>query len=268
MPRIKCWSVGGADDFEFARLQGDGAVGPHLRPAANPHHRPVLRHAADLHERDARLLPPARHQPDLLARQATAEQESALPGPIGGPGDGSRHREIRPPELEAGVQEVTQAAGGVAIAVDEGLEGRVQALLDEVDELRRQAEALERTSSLQSAEGLLQDAQDVNGVTVLAAMTSASNNDSLREISDWLRDKLVSGIVVLGAVINDWPAFVAMVTPDLVSQGRHAGDIIREVARVAGGGGGGRPELAQAGGKDKTKLKAALALVPGLVKKA
>ena len=86
------------------------------------------------------------------------------------------------------------------------------------------AEALERAGSLQSAEGLLQDAQDVNGVTVLAAMTSASNNDSLREISDWLRDKLGSGIVVLGAVINERPTITIGVTPDLVTAGTDARD--------------------------------------------
>ncbi|MCH7624909.1 MAG: alanine--tRNA ligase [Chloroflexi bacterium] len=146
------------------------------------------------------------------------------------------------------------------------LEGRVQVLLDEVDELRRQAEALERAGSLQSAEGLLQDAQDVNGVTVLAAMTSASNNDSLREISDWLRDKLGSGIVVLGAVINERPTITIGVTPDLVTAGTDARDYARDLGKFIGGGGGGRADMAQAGGRDVSRLDEAINAAADLVR--
>ncbi|MCH8063461.1 MAG: alanine--tRNA ligase, partial [Chloroflexi bacterium] len=146
------------------------------------------------------------------------------------------------------------------------LEGRVQVLLDEVDELRRQAEALERASSLQSAEGMLQNAQDVNGVTVLASRTSASNNDSLREISDWLRDKLGSGIVVLGAVINDRPTITISVTPDLVTSGTDARDYARDLGKFIGGGGGGRADMAQAGGRDVSRLDEAINAAADLVR--
>jgi alanyl-tRNA synthetase len=87
----------------------------------------------------------------------------------------------------------------------------------------------------------------------------------MRELSDWFRDKLGSGIIVLGAAIENKPMFIAAVTPDLVEKGYHAGNLVRQVANVVGGGGGGRPTMAQAGGVDLARLGEALALVPQLV---
>ena len=146
------------------------------------------------------------------------------------------------------------------------LETRVQALLDQLDEARHETESLERRLSLQAAEELLGSRREVNGVTVLAARASASNVDSLREVGDWLRDKLGSGVVVLGSVLNDRPILVAMVTPDLVAKGIDASVIVREAAKTIRGGGGGQPELAQAGGRRADKLDEALSLVPDLVR--
>ena len=154
----------------------------------------------------------------------------------------------------------------LAAAVDD-IEDRVQRLLDERDELQRENEALQRRLSLQSADGLLDSAQDVEGVAVLTARAPVSNADSLREMGDYLRDKLGSGVVVLGSVINDRPMLVAMVTTDLIeAKGLNAAEIARGAAMAVGGGGGGRAEVAQAGGRDAGKLDAALALVPGLVR--
>ena len=149
------------------------------------------------------------------------------------------------------------------------VEERVQSLMAELDSLHREQEAMERRLSLQAAEGLLTQAQDVDGVTVLSARASAASADSLREVGDYLRDKLGSGVVVLGAVVNDRPMLVAMVTRDLIeSTGLNASDIARGAARVVGGGGGGRPDVAQAGGRDASKLDDALAQVPDLVRDA
>ena len=154
----------------------------------------------------------------------------------------------------------------LAAAVDD-IEDRVQRLLDDRDDLQRENETLQRRLSLQSADGLLDSAQDVDGVAVLSVRTSVSNADSLREMGDYLRDKLGSGVVVLGSVINDRPMLVAMVTNDLIeAKGLNAADIARGAARAVGGGGGGRAEVAQAGGRDASKLDDALALVPGLVR--
>jgi alanyl-tRNA synthetase len=90
----------------------------------------------------------------------------------------------------------------------------------------------------------------------------------LREMGDWFRDRLGSGVIVLGTVIEGKPTFIAAVTPDLTPQGLHAGKLIKAVAQVVGGGGGGKPTMAQAGGKDATRLNEALAKVDSLVSEA
>ena len=159
--------------------------------------------------------------------------------------------------------------GSKLVAAVDDIEDRVQRLLDERDELQRENETLQRRLSLQSADGLLDSAQDVDGVSVLAARAPVSNADSLREMGDYLRDKLGSGVVVLGSVINNRPMLVAMVTSDLIEAiGLNAVDIARGAAKAVGGGGGGRAEVAQAGGRDASKLDDALALAPGLVREA
>ena len=134
----------------------------------------------------------------------------------------------------------------------------VQRIQDENDELRRQIETLERRNTLQAAEILLDTRQDINGVSVLAARTEASNADGMREISDWLRDKMGSGIVVLGAVINERPTISVGITRDLVDGGADAREYARELGRIIGGGGGGRPDMAQAGGRNTENLDSAI----------
>ena len=146
------------------------------------------------------------------------------------------------------------------------IEGRIDGLLEELTSLRRENENLERKLSLTSASDLLDRRQDVGGVSVLTAKVDAANVDSMREMGDWLRDKMGSGVVVLGAVINERPSLISMVTPDLRSSGLDAAGIVRGAAKVVGGGGGGRPDAAQAGGRDASKLDDALSLVPNLVK--
>ena len=146
------------------------------------------------------------------------------------------------------------------------VETRVRALMDELESLQREREAMERRLSLQSAEALLDSVREIGGVKVLSVRAQAANADSLREIGDYLRDKMRSGVVVLGSVINDRPMLVSMVTADLVSdKGLNAAHIARTAARAIGGGGGGRPDVAQAGGRDASKLDDALALVPDIV---
>ena len=136
---------------------------------------------------------------------------------------------------------------------------RVDELLAQVDEARKAMASAQRQSSQTEADELLGKAQEVGGVSVLATPVGADNLDAVRATGDWLRDKLGSGIVVLGAVLNERPMVVAMVTPDLVDKGFSAGDIVKAAAAAMGGGGGGRPNSAQAGGKDPAQLPDALA---------
>ena len=147
------------------------------------------------------------------------------------------------------------------------LEERLDSFIRESDQLRRQVAALERESLRREAQELLSRVQDVEGMKVLAAQTSASSADAMRDMGDWLKSKLSSGVIVLAAVHNDRPTIIAMVTPDLVDRGLHAGNIAKETASVVEGGGGGRPEIAQAGGRRADKLDEALRRVPEVVRK-
>jgi len=133
------------------------------------------------------------------------------------------------------------------------------------DTERRNREALEKELARMRVESLLGQVEEIKGVKVLVARVPSSRVEILREMADFIRDKLKSVILVLGTISEGRPVFLAAVTPDLVSRGYDAGKIVREVAKVAGGGGGGKPNLAQAGGKHKEKLDEALRLVKSLV---
>ena len=145
---------------------------------------------------------------------------------------------------------------------------RIRELQEEIGSLRRDNETLQRRLSMQSAEELLDARQDVDGVSVLASQVSVAQVEGLREMGDWLRDKMGSGVVVLGAAVDDRPVLVAMVTADLIERGLDASVIARGAAKAIKGGGGGRPDVAQAGGKDASGLGQAMELVPDLVREA
>ena len=129
----------------------------------------------------------------------------------------------------------------------------------------KRSASLERELSRNIVEALLEKTEQVNGITVLTASVPSCSMPVLREMGDLLRDRLKSAVIVLGTVYQDKPAFMANVTPDLLDRGLHAGDIVKQVAAVTGGSGGGKAAMAQAGGRDKSKLEEALALVKGLV---
>ena len=146
------------------------------------------------------------------------------------------------------------------------LEARLDSFIQENEDLRKQLEGFQKTSLRGEAEELLSQIQDVDGVKVVAGRTSACGSDGMREMADFLRDKLGSVVVALAAVVEGSPILITMVTPDLVERGLHAGNIARDTAKVMGGGGGGRPEMAQAGGKQPEKVDEALNGVPALVR--
>ena len=148
------------------------------------------------------------------------------------------------------------------------LESRLDSYMQETDDLRRRLSGMERSLLRAEAESLLQRVVDVSGVLVVAGRTSANNADGMREMGDFLRDKLSSCVVTLGGLAEGSPILVTMVTSDLVERGLNAGNIARDAAKLMGGGGGGRPEMAQAGGRQPEKLDEALAAVPNLVRAA
>ncbi len=146
------------------------------------------------------------------------------------------------------------------------LEARLDAYMADTDVLRRRLADAERTSLRSEAESLLGRTHDIDGVKLVAGVTSAHNVEAMREMGDYLKQKLDSVVVALGAVIDGSPIIVTMITPDLVSRGLHAGNIARDAAKLMGGGGGGRPETAQAGGRQPERLGAALDSVGNLVR--
>jgi alanyl-tRNA synthetase len=141
---------------------------------------------------------------------------------------------------------------------DSALVARVDALFEEVDSLKRRVQALEREVGRSHAESLLAEAERVDGRALLTARVPASSPEALREMGDWLRDQLGSAVIVLGTVVEGRPSLLAMVTPDLACRGLHAGELVKRAAQMTGGGGGGRPEMAQAGGRDASRLDEAL----------
>lgn len=146
------------------------------------------------------------------------------------------------------------------------LEARLDAYMTDTDVLRRRLADAERVSLRSEAESLLDRTRDVDGVKLVAGVTSAHNVEAMREMGDFLKQKLENVVIALGAVIDGSPIIVTMVTPDLVSRGLHAGNIARDAAKLMGGGGGGRPETAQAGGRQPERLGAALDSVANLVR--
>jgi alanyl-tRNA synthetase len=144
---------------------------------------------------------------------------------------------------------------------------RLQKLLEEQRVLEKQLAELEGRLARSKAEDLVKAARQVNGVAVIAGRIDGLDPDGLRAVADTLRNRLGSGIVCVGSVVDGKVNLIAAVTKDLTSRFQ-AGKLIQEVAKAVGGGGGGRPDLAQAGGKDPAKLDAALELAYAFVARA
>ncbi len=135
---------------------------------------------------------------------------------------------------------------------------RIEALQQQLRETERANESLQAKLANIEAASLKDDVEEINGVRVLAKRVDVSDMDALRGMMDELKSSLGSAIIVLGSAQGEKVNLVASVSKDLIDQGYHAGKLIKEVATRCGGGGGGRPDMAQAGGKDASKLEEAL----------
>ncbi|CEO25074.1 alanine--tRNA ligase [Paraclostridium sordellii] len=143
-------------------------------------------------------------------------------------------------------------------AKEDNLVARVGHLLDETKSLAKELNEVKAKMSLQSADSILDSKVDINGVNIVTSKFEDMDMDTLRNTADTLRDKLSSGVVVLANVAGGKINFVATATKDVVEKGVHAGNIVKEVAQIAGGKGGGRPNMAQAGAPDVNKVDEAL----------
>ena len=165
--------------------------------------------------------------------------------------------------LERLEAQLREAAEALRVAPAE-VPARVRRLLEQVRQLEQERGA----HPAADVERLLGTMREVEGVRVLTARVDGLGHDALRRIGDEVRARLGSGVIVLASVVNEKVAMVAMVTPDLVARGLQADALARHAAAVLGGSGGGRAELAQAGGRDVARVEEALGSVPDAVRAA
>lgn len=148
----------------------------------------------------------------------------------------------------------------------EEIVARIDGLNSRVRELEKEIGALHTKLAKNEVQDLLTGVKDVKGVQVVVGQVAAADMENLRATGDMVRDRLQSGVVVLGAVNGDKVNFIAMATADCIGKGIHAGNIIKATAKAAGGGGGGRPDMAQAGGKQPEKIGEALQIAEQIIK--
>ena len=153
-------------------------------------------------------------------------------------------------------------------ASDSELQSRVEKLLAQNTEQEKEIHSLRQVRAGSEIETLVAEGQTIDGFRVVTGRVSPKNLDAFRRMADTLREKLVSGVGILGAALDNRATFLTVVTDDLIKgRGLKAGDIVKQVAQVAGGGGGGKPHMAQAGAKDIDKLDEALSRALEIVKK-
>jgi len=142
---------------------------------------------------------------------------------------------------------------------------KVNQIIDKNKELENEVEKFKNLQSKNAVSSLIENAQEISGVKVLTAEVENQSMDMLREMADQFRNKLGSAIIVLASPAEGKVNLIAAATKDLVGK-VHAGNIVKEAAKVCGGGGGGRPDIAQAGGKDPAKIKEALEAAERIIK--
>ncbi|QHS22854.1 alanine--tRNA ligase [Virgibacillus sp. MSP4-1] len=140
----------------------------------------------------------------------------------------------------------------------EQIPARIDTLFAEMKEVERENESLKAKLSSLEAKSITDTVEEINGVSVLAAKVDVSDMNALRNMVDEMKHTLGSAVILLGAVSNGKVQLAAGVSKDLMDQGYHAGNLIKEAASRCGGGGGGRPDMAQAGGKQPDKIDEAI----------
>ena len=146
----------------------------------------------------------------------------------------------------------------------EELTNRLTQLLSQLRDSEKKLESLSAQNTAGKMDVLLKSMFEIEGIPTVIAQVTAENTDDLRQMADILREKMGKGIVVLAAEIDGKASLLAAATKDLAPR-FHAGNLIREAAKLVGGGGGGRPDLAQAGGKNPEKIPEAMKKIQGLV---
>ncbi|WP_347862687.1 alanine--tRNA ligase [Salimicrobium sp. PL1-032A] len=155
-------------------------------------------------------------------------------------------------------ESILHSAGDLLKSRMEQVPERVQALHAEIRELKKENESLTSKLSNLEASSILDEVKDVDGISVLSKQVDVKDMNALRAMMDDLKQQVASGVILLATPNGEKVQLIAGVSKDLVEQGFHAGNLVKGAASRCGGGGGGRPDMAQAGGKDVSKIREAL----------
>ena len=159
------------------------------------------------------------------------------------------------------MQEVLNTTAEALKCAPKDLAKKAAIVMDELKKAEAKIEGLNAKLAKSSEGDILNSAREINGITVVCGRIDGATVDALRKIGDDFKAQTPCGVIVLASSDGGKATFIAMATKEAIAKGAHSGNIVREAAKIAGGGGGGRPDSAQAGGKDVSKIDNALAAV-------
>lgn len=161
----------------------------------------------------------------------------------------------------ANIENMLYEAARTAKSEPAKLNAKIESLLEEIKVLHSENESLKSKLANNSLGDVMSNVKEIKGFNVLATKVDGVDMNGLRNLGDNLKEKLTNGVIVLASSQEDKVNLIVMATDDAVKNGAHAGNIIKSIAPLVGGGGGGRPNMAQAGGKNPAGIDASLAKV-------
>ena len=156
------------------------------------------------------------------------------------------------------VENELHEAAKLAKTTPAALSSKIESMLEEIKTLHAENEKLKSKLANDSLGDVMNQVQDVNGVKLLAVEVKDVDMNGLRNLGDQLKEKLGDGVVLIASTLDGKVSLMASVTDGAMKKGAHAGNLIKAIAGLVGGGGGGRPNMAQAGGKNPSGIAAAL----------
>ena len=165
------------------------------------------------------------------------------------------------------IELLAEVVNALKVTNDKDILDKIIQEANQIKNLKKELDSLKtKMTQAMVSEEISSAVEDVNGVKVLAKVVQANDIEELRQIADQFKDKMKETVIVLGAVTaTDEVILVGMLTPDAVKNKLHVGKVIKEVAKIVDGNGGGRPDMAQAGGKNSKALPQAIASTVGIV---
>lgn len=167
--------------------------------------------------------------------------------------------------VQSRISTLNHIASQLGAKPEEALD-RLHTLQSELALAHKETAKLQRELARVKFENLIANTETLGSVPSVVAQIDGVPMDILREMADWFKAKVTGGVLVLGGIVDERPQLLVASTGDLPQRGLKAGDLIKQIAPVVGGGGGGRPDMAQAGGKDATKLSEALETARNIIR--